>query len=129
MIDKPEIMRLAQKLASHASMRHAEIARNVANADTPGYRAKDVVAFDEYYTQSGGAAMRATRPGHLTTFSGSSPSMTVIDARNEPAPNGNSVSLETELIKQAETRHQHDMALSVYKQSLDLIRTSLGRGR
>jgi flagellar basal-body rod protein FlgB len=129
MVEKPEIMRLAQKLVGHASMRHAEIARNVANADTPGYRAKDVVPFKQYMDQSGSAQMRSTRPGHIGATPGSDPSHTIIDGRNEPAPNGNSVSLETELIKQAETRHQHDMALSVYKHSLDLLRTSLGRSR
>jgi flagellar basal-body rod protein FlgB len=129
MVEKPEIMRLAQKLVGHASMRHAEIARNVANADTPGYRAKDVVPFKEYLDQSGTSQMRTTRPGHIGMSASPDPSHTIIDARTEPAPNGNSVSLETELIKQAETRHQHDMALSVYKHSLDLLRTSLGRSR
>lgn len=129
MVEKPEIMRLAQKLIGHASMRHAEIARNVANADTPGYRAKDVVPFKDFFADSQGTAMRATRPGHVAMSSGQAPSHTIVDARNEPAPNGNTVSLETELIKQAETKHQHDLALSVYKNSLDLLRTSLGRSR
>lgn len=129
MIEKPEIMRLAQQLAGHASLRHAEIARNVANADTPGYRARDVVPFKKFLEQSGSATMRFTRPAHVREMPATEPSHTIIDARNEPAPNGNSVSLEAELIKQAETRHQHDMALTVYKHSLDLLRTSLGRGR
>lgn len=129
MLDRPEIMRLAQELAGHAAQRQERIAENVANADTPGYRARDVLDFADYYSGAASADMRATRQGHATRAEFGISDPTVIDRRAEPAPNGNSVSLETEMIKQAETRHQHDMALAVYKSSLDLMRTVIGRGR
>ena len=129
MFDRPEILRLAQELASHAARRQEHVAENVANADTPGYRARDLVDFSEYYAARGDAQMRATRAGHLSEASFGAPAAALIDTRTEPAPNGNSVSLETEMIRQAETRHQHDMALAVYKSSLDLMRTVFGRGR
>ena len=44
------------------------------------------------------------------------------------APNGNTVSLETEMVRATEVRHQHEMALSVYQSALGVLRTSLGRG-
>ena len=130
MFDRPEIMRLAQDMASHASQRQEQIAQNVANADTPGYRARDLVGFAEYYSNFAASSdMRATRSGHSTEPAFGVQNPTVLDMRTEPSPNGNSVSLETEMIKQAETRHDHDMALAVYKNSLDLLRTVIGRGR
>ena len=43
MFAKLELTRMAQALASHSGARMDVIARNVANADTPGYRARDVV--------------------------------------------------------------------------------------
>ncbi len=129
MFDRPEIMRLAQGLAGHAAARQEQIAQNVANADTPGYRARDLVDFAKYYSGAAGADMRTTRAGHNGHADFGQTPATVIDTRTEPAPNGNSVSLETEMIRQVETRHQHDMALAVYKSSLDLMRAVIGRGR
>jgi flagellar basal-body rod protein FlgB len=129
MFDRPEIMHLAQELAGHAAARQGQIAQNVANADTPGYRARDVVEFARYYEPSGRADMRTTRPGHAPTAEFARPPVSIVDMNAEPSPNGNSVSLEGEMVKQAETRHQHDMALAVYKNSLDLMRVVIGRGR
>ena len=45
MFEKLEITRMAQALAAQSGSRMAVIAQNVANADTPGYKAKDVPAF------------------------------------------------------------------------------------
>ncbi len=129
MFERPEIMRLAQELAGHAAARQEQIAQNVANADTPGYRARDLVDFAQYYSGSAGADMRTTRAGHSGHADFGQTPATVIDTRTEPAPNGNSVSLEAEMIRQVESRHQHDMALAVYKSSLDLMRAVVGRGR
>ena len=45
------------------------------------------------------------------------------------APNGNSVSLEAEMVKAVEVRQQHEMALAIYRSSSNVVRASLGRGR
>ena len=52
-----------------------------------------------------------------------------ISAIRPVRPVGNTVSLETEMMKAVEVRHDHEMALSVYQTSLGILRTSLGRGR
>ena len=44
------------------------------------------------------------------------------------SPNGNSVSLEDEMVKGADIKRQHDLALTIYKTSLGLLRSSIGRG-
>jgi len=130
MLNTLEIFRMAQGLATHAADRHSTIAANIANADTPGYRAKDVVSFAETYDDgSSQTAMRATRPGHLNGQSDGSDGLRLVDAGGESSPNGNTVSLETEMVKSTEAMQQHNMALSVYSASLNILRTSLGRGR
>ena len=43
------------------------------------------------------------------------------------APDGNTVSLARELVKSVDARQQHDMALSVYRATSEIVRTSLGR--
>ncbi len=129
MFDNIEIMRMASALGKHASTRQTTIARNIANADTPGYRASDIDSFQSTYSSSGDRGMRATRAGHIDMADRDGLRVRSIDAGGAAAPNGNNVSIETEMMKSAETKLQHDMATSIYKSSLDILRASIGRGR
>lgn len=130
MLEKLEIFRVAQGLATHAAARQAAVARNVAHADTPGYRARDIAPFSETYRAETNTGMRATRAGHnLSGTQGISPAHTSEILRpGALSPNGNSVSLETEMMMSAEVQRDHGLALSVYRTSLNILRASLGRG-
>ena len=46
MFEKLELTRMAQALSAHAGSRMAVIAKNIANADTPGYHRK-TISFQE----------------------------------------------------------------------------------
>jgi len=61
MFEKLELTRMAQSLAAHSGARMAMIAENVANADTPGYKAKDLPVFSAVFAADDGD-MRTTRP-------------------------------------------------------------------
>lgn len=124
-----EIFQLAHGLAKNASTRQSVIAGNVANADTPGFRAKDVASFSDTYRADNQDKLRATRAGHQLSMQPDAARVQVIDRPGPSSPNGNTVSLETEMMKAVEVRHDHEMALSVYQTSLGILRTSLGRGR
>jgi flagellar basal-body rod protein FlgB len=84
------------------SVRQSAIAGNVANANTPGYKAQDVAPFEAAVEQAR-LAMSATEPGHLTPPAGGAQAPA---ARAEPAwevtHSGNNVNLEQELIKAGE---------------------------
>ena len=127
MFDKIEILQLAHGLASHSAARQSVIARNIANADTPGYKAQDVASFADSYATRDSAALRATRDGHIGGEGASNLAMRSNTVPSESSPNGNSVSLESEMVKSTEARHHHDLALAVYKSALGVIRSSLGR--
>ena len=128
MFEKLEILGLANGLLRHSTDRQSVIARNVANADTPGFRARDVASFaDTFRTGGPDVDMRATRVGHLGEQNNTTESQKTVFAAGESSPNGNTVSLESEMVKSAEVRHQYDLALSVYSSSLKILRTSLGR--
>ncbi|MBM9596118.1 FlgB family protein [Roseitranquillus sediminis] len=130
MFENLDIMRMAHGLARHASDRQEIVARNVANADTPGFRARDLASFQQIYSDSDqGAGMRTTREGHLGAADLGVPPAHLIETPGEASPNGNTVSIETEIFKSAEIKSQHDRATTIYKTSLDVLRTSLGRGR
>lgn len=126
MFQQPEIMRMAQAMAQHAAQRQNAVAQNVANADTPGYAARDLAPFAEAYAAEG-MALRQTRPGHLGAEGSATASMIPRADPGNRSPNGNSVSLESEMVKSVEVKRQHDLALTLYKTSLGVLRTSLGR--
>lgn len=128
MFQQTEILGIASALARHATQRQSLIAENVANADTPGYRRRDLESFAETYDGGTDARMRATRPGHFQTFAAEADGFHVVQAGGGMSPNGNDVSLEDEMVRAASVRQDHDMALSVYRASLSVLRASLGRG-
>ncbi len=126
MFETLDIQRIARDLASHSAGRMSLVAANVANADTPGFRAKDLPSFAEVFAADG--AMRGSRPGHMG--SGTSPGAEAVDvpSAGHQSPNGNSVSLEAEMIRAASIRQDHDMALAVQRSVTAILRTALGRG-
>ncbi|MGH1369701.1 MAG: FlgB family protein [Maritimibacter sp.] len=129
MYEKLEIFRMAQGLATHAAARQSAIAQNIANADTPDYRARDLAPFAESYSAQG-AGLKATRAAHLLSGESSAVSFaTQATYRKDAAsPNGNNVSLESEMLTSAEVKSHHDRALAVYKSALNLMRSSINAG-
>jgi len=127
MFEKLELTRMAQSLAAFSGARMSVIAENVANADTPGYKAQDLPPFAEVFAETGGE-MRATRAGHLSASSAHALPLPE-QVRGHEAPNGNSVSLEGEMVKSVEARQSHEMALAIYRATSDVVRASLGRPR
>ena len=126
MFSKLEVFQTSIAMARHAGARQAVIARNIANADTPGYRAQAIGSFRDHVEQGTTLTAQATRAGHLTSGpTGVEPRLQLSSA--EPAPNGNSVSLEQEMVSSVEVQREHSRALSIYRHSMDLLRSSLGR--
>lgn len=121
-----EVFKVAHALATHATTRQSVVAQNIANADTPGYAARDVVPFKDIYRNDGGSErMRSTRAGHHGQSLEAS-AAALSKTTSEVSPNGNSVSLEEEMMKAVDVKRQHDRALAIYKSSLRVLRTSIG---
>lgn len=116
---------MAQSLAAYSGSRIEVLARNVANADTPGFRAMDMPDFGAVYGADAGFALRTSRATHFSTDRADSvrPQM----AGSGMAPNGNDVSLDQQMMKSVVARQNHEMALAVYRSTSSIIRTSLGR--
>jgi flagellar basal-body rod protein FlgB len=121
------ILRLADSLARHSASRHALVAENVANADTPDYKARDLTPFEQLVPR--GFDARATRPGHLTGQSLTTLTPIEDSGFGTESPNGNDVSITDQLTRAAQALGNHDKAVTVYKKTLDILRIGLGRGR
>ncbi|WP_328803844.1 FlgB family protein [Paracoccus xiamenensis] len=126
-MEKLETIRMAGAMTAHAAERAKVIAGNVANSDTPGFRARDLRPFAETYRSAAANPIKATRAGHFTSSDAGRMSARLIEERGGRAPNGNNVSLEDEMVKNAETKRQHDLSIAVYRSSLTMLRTAMGR--
>lgn len=127
MYEKLDILAMARGLVAHSEARQTAIAQNIANADTPNYRARDVASFKDTFQATDQTQLRATRAGHVHSVDGNVSRPRVVDAPGPSAPNGNTVSLETEMLKSADVKSAHDRALAVYRSSLTILRTTIGR--
>jgi flagellar basal-body rod protein FlgB len=124
------VFALSAARLAHASQRNAVIARNVAHADTPAFKAQDAAGFDFGGMVAATAAQpKATRPGHAVGQSPAGrPAVEVSDApATDEKPNGNTVSLEEQMVLAAETRGDFELAATLYAQHLSMLRTAIGR--
>ncbi len=131
---------LRTKMQWHQA-RQRVIAENVANADTPRYRGKDLkrpdlpaaagIAADGRGGLRGArvaaVSLAVTQPGHSAGLGGSRGFKSDATPRFEVTPNGNAVDIEEEMTKSAENQLDYQTAASLYQQSMALIRTALGR--
>lgn len=120
--------------------RQGTLASNVANANTPGYEAQDLKAPDfkkflrgEISDQANKFESKRTHPAHIPLGRGGTSRSLSFDEVNKPdsegTPNGNTVVLEDQMIKVAETQMDYQLATNLYVKGMGLLRTALGRGR
>lgn len=106
---------LASTQARWLAIRQAAVAENVANANTPGYKALEVRPFSQVL-DAAGVQMAATNPDHL------SPDLLGLSSisEKESAPwevtySGNSVSLEQEMLNANEVNRAYSLNMAVRK--------------
>ncbi|CUH86621.1 flagellar basal body rod protein FlgB [Phaeobacter sp. CECT 5382] len=127
MFTELNVFKIAYSMATHAGKRQALVSENMANADTPGYHAKDIKPFKEVFAAGARPGdMVASRGSHLNGVSGSNMDWAVTTSAAGADPNDNSVSIETEMLNGVEVKRQHDRALAIYKSSMKILRASLG---
>jgi flagellar basal-body rod protein FlgB len=129
--DMPLIAALKGRMQYHQA-RQKLLAENVANADSPGYRPKDLKPFD--------AALAAAKAQDITGSTG--PART--DARHisgvggsglankraslfETTPSGNSVNIEDEMMRLSQNNSDYQLATTLYSKSLSYLRLALGK--
>ncbi|WP_322867086.1 FlgB family protein [Aquicoccus sp. G2-2] len=132
MTERIDLLSMAAAMARHAGQRQAVVAQNIANADTPGYKARDIASFADVMRDAGARFQpKATRPAHLFGQAAAPdvvPEADIIRAAAEGGkPNGNAVSLESEMLRAAAVKQEHDKALAIYRFGLSVLRSSLGR--
>ena len=127
MYQELSIFQTAAAMSKHAGARQAVVAQNVANADTPGYRARTIPPFTQVLDQTGSEGMRTSRAGHIGAAPAGSSGLQSELSNAEPSPNGNSVSIEEEMWNSVAVSREHSRSLAIYRHAMTVLRTSLGR--
>jgi flagellar basal-body rod protein FlgB len=111
--------------------RQKVLAENVANADTPRYRARDLKQLDfnaELNATMPRVELAATAPGHIAAPAGGATSFQQTPRGSfETKPSGNAVVLEEEMMKVAQTQMDHQTVTSLYARGLALLKTAIGK--
>lgn len=118
---------LASRQARWAAVRQATISGNVANADTPGYHARDIVPFTAVL-QKTALTLARTEPGHLEISGSGVEAGKTTDADSwDITHSGNTVSLDQELLKAGEVNRAYtlntNIVRSFHKMLLSTVRS------
>ncbi|GJD45274.1 hypothetical protein AFCDBAGC_3145 [Methylobacterium cerastii] len=129
--DMPLLGMLRTKMQWHQA-RQKLLAENVANADMPGFRPRDLAqpSFDRAtgLAASTGSGMTLTNAGHIAA---SGDAGVGADPRRvtefEIRPSGNGVNLEDEMMKSGDNQSDYQLAASMYQKSLDVLKIAIGK--
>lgn len=130
-MSKMSLFRMARNQMDWLGDRQSVLAQNIANADTPNYRAKDLKSldFDRELREVRSVKMQATSGNHLQGTI-VRPDFRVEDLRPrqvyETNPNENGVVMEEQLIKVSDTQMKYQLASNIYQKHMSMLRTAIG---
>jgi flagellar basal-body rod protein FlgB len=122
-----DLLDLADHRLAWLDQRQAVLAKNIANASTPGWVPQDLPPFAASLAAATGTSLARTKPGHLAgtadnILAGVTPRPT---AR---APDGNAVAIDQQLAAVADSQTAQELVLNIYKSYLGMFNTALGHG-
>lgn len=126
------LFRMARQQMDWLGDRQTVLAQNIANADTPNYRAKDLraMSFERELRDIKPVTMQSTSGTHLQGTV-RKPDFRVEDLRArdvyETNPNENGVALEEQMMKVSDTQMKYQLASNVYQKNMMMLRTAIGR--
>ena len=110
-----QLFELTSRQAEWLQVRQSVVSGNIANANTPGFRAKDVSPFENVLKQNN-LPMSATNPMHFTDAT--TETYVVESGVDEGAASqlsGNSVDLASEMMKEGMVKRDYDLNTGIVK--------------
>lgn len=129
-IEDVSVMQGLKRRMNYLTERQGVLAQNVANADTPGYKPKDLKPVDfrgEVERASLKLQPAATQPGHMKG-TGKGQRFDVKDVADdtfETTPSGNGVILEEEMLKMNKTATDYQSTTMLYRKLTNLMRMAV----
>ncbi|WP_332699473.1 flagellar basal body rod protein FlgB [Devosia sp.] len=131
LMNMPVFTALTDKMRWHQT-RQGLLAENVANAETPGFRGRDLAQYDFADRSSGfstaSVTTSATQPMHFSVSSSEGSAFGAQRMANfEVTPEGNGVTLEDEMMKVTTNMMDYQAATTLYQKSIKILKTAMGR--
>lgn len=126
MIDGIALFSLIGKKLDFIATRHTLLAQNVAHADTPGYKARDLKPFSAVLSTRAAPPLAQTQTGHLGPIR--SRTEYAEDHRVgawEVEPSGNGVMLEEQMMKAADSTRDYQLASTLMRKNISMLRAQL----
>jgi flagellar basal-body rod protein FlgB len=101
------------------------IASNVANVDTPGYKAKELKFDDMLKNQMGSLQLKMTHPKHMTDAPSVVPNGEIVENPNPGRPDGNNVNIDEEMLKLTKNNIQYNVAVQLLSKRTRYIKDAL----
>lgn len=130
-LGKMSLFASLKKRMDYIGNRQEVLAQNIANADTPKYRAKDLKPFNFkqlLQSEKMHVSVRSTNANHIGT--GPARIRDYAEDRSKPYEttiDGNQVVLEEQVMKMNESQVDHELTTELYKKNLSLFRIALGK--
>jgi flagellar basal-body rod protein FlgB len=115
---------LAERRLAWVDQRQTLLSQNVANADTPGYRSRDLTPFAAHLGRLGLTPSESGSSSLGTTLSAAGAGT---DRARERAVDGNAVGLEDQLAKIADSDGTQQLVTGLYHKYMGLFMTALGK--
>ena len=127
----PLFERITQRM-SWLGERTRVLSQNIANADTPGYKPKDVKPLDFEAEMRKLAPVEPARTSQKH-MNGTMPPSGEFDVKKskkfyEQAREENAVVIEEQMMKLSESQVSYNMMVNLYRKHVDMFKTAIGRG-
>ncbi len=118
---------LAEKRLAWTAQRQTVLASNIANVNTPGYQGRDVEDFAKVLSGTASIAPARTQPGHMQGTAPSGLASLITDPPAARALDGNTVTLDEQVAKVADTETTQTIVTSIWKKYMGMFNTALGK--
>lgn len=119
---------------NYLSTRQGVLAQNIANADTPEYRPRDLTEVDfgavlKEVTGSKKVRMEKTAAGHMMPGGDiDDPQTRKSRLMYEVSPDDNGVIIEEQMVKASQTTMDYNLMTNLMRKNVGMIQTALGQG-
>lgn len=130
-LSKFSVFRMMSGKMRWLSSRQGVLSQNIANADTPKYRPKDLKEVDFRKPEIGKpfqVELTRTNEAHFSRSGETSDFRSDRDRKPyETLPTGNAVVLEEQLMKVAQNKHDYELMTRLYRKHIQMFQIALGR--
>jgi flagellar basal-body rod protein FlgB len=116
-------IQLLEEIIKTSTFRHKVLASNIANVDTPGYKAKDVPFSQEVNNQVIG--MIKTSPDHIQGTRNPKEVKGITPVERTSGEDGNNVVLDMELAKMTENGLLYEAGVRLLSKKFQMFKTAI----